>query len=101
MRIRALGLALLSLAVSTPLLAQTLAQQQPLGVPPTTERGDAARDASKPAPAPAQGAFEGRGLGEHVSGVAPEHPVLHGADFGACVSEMALTGACPMEMEGH
>lgn len=39
-------------------------------------------------------------LGAHVSGVAPEHPLEHGTLFGECVAEMALTGSCPMQMEG-
>lgn len=38
---------------------------------------------------------EGRAFGEHVSGMAPEHAILHGALFGECVSEMAITGECP------
>ena len=38
-------------------------------------------------------------IGEHVSGVAPEHPREEGADFGECVSELAITGECPHEHE--
>lgn len=41
------------------------------------------------------GPLEGRAFGEHVSGMAPEHAILHGALFGECVSEMAITGECP------
>jgi hypothetical protein len=37
----------------------------------------------------------GSAFGEHVAAMAPEHPQAHGADFGACVSTMATTGACP------
>ena len=37
----------------------------------------------------------GRQFGEHVSGMAPEHPLMHGRLFGECVSEMAITGTCP------
>jgi hypothetical protein len=40
---------------------------------------------------------EGRALGEHVSGHAPEHPREMGALFGECVSELAITGTCPHE----
>lgn len=36
----------------------------------------------------------GRQLGAHVSGMAPEHPILHGALFGECVSELATTDEC-------
>ena len=39
--------------------------------------------------------LEGRAFGEHVSGMAPEHAILHGVLFGECVSEMAITGDCP------
>ena len=37
----------------------------------------------------------GNAFGEHVSGMAPEHPRDHGLDFGKCVSTMAQTGVCP------
>lgn len=37
----------------------------------------------------------GRPFGEHVSGMAPEHPRMHGSQFGECVSDMAITGECP------
>jgi hypothetical protein len=33
-----------------------------------------------------------------VAGMAPEHAIAHGADFGACVSAMAQGLACP---HGH
>lgn len=37
----------------------------------------------------------GPAFGLHVSGMAPEHPIAHGAMFGECVSSMASTGTCP------
>jgi hypothetical protein len=37
----------------------------------------------------------GNAFGEHVSGMAPEHPMDHGQGFGKCVSTMAQTGTCP------
>lgn len=37
----------------------------------------------------------GNAFGQHVAGMAPEHAVAHGADFGACVSAMARGLACP------
>ncbi len=37
----------------------------------------------------------GNDFGQHVAGMAPEHAVAHGADFGACVSAMARGLACP------
>lgn len=37
----------------------------------------------------------GRPFGEHVSGMAPEHPRMHGSHFGECVSNMAIMGECP------
>jgi hypothetical protein len=37
----------------------------------------------------------GNAFGQHVTGMAPEHAVAHGADFGACVSAMARGLACP------
>jgi hypothetical protein len=36
---------------------------------------------------------QGPTFGEHVSGMAPEHPISHGREFGECVSGMA-TGEC-------
>lgn len=36
-------------------------------------------------------------LGRHVAGVAPAHPLMDGAQFGECVSELATTGLCPHE----
>lgn len=39
--------------------------------------------------------LEGRQFGQHVSGMAPEHPRMHGRLLGECVSEMAITGECP------
>lgn len=39
----------------------------------------------------------GSAFGEHVSGMAPEHPIDHGRGFGECVSAMAQTGVCPHE----
>jgi hypothetical protein len=37
----------------------------------------------------------GNAFGQHVAGMAPEHAIAHGAEFGACVSTMATTGSCP------
>jgi hypothetical protein len=37
---------------------------------------------------------EGPAFGEHVSDMAPEHPIEHGRKFGECVSGMAI-GQCP------
>jgi hypothetical protein len=37
---------------------------------------------------------QGPAFGEHVSDMAPEHPIAHGRMFGECVSGMA-TGKCP------
>lgn len=37
----------------------------------------------------------GNDFGQHVAGMAPEHAIAHGADFGACVSAMARGLDCP------
>ena len=37
----------------------------------------------------------GSAFGKHVAGMAPEHAIAHGADFGACVSAMARGLTCP------
>jgi hypothetical protein len=37
----------------------------------------------------------GSAFGRHVAGMAPEHAIAHGADFGACVSAMARGLDCP------
>ena len=34
-------------------------------------------------------------FGQHVAGMAPEHAIAHGADFGACISAMARGLDCP------
>jgi hypothetical protein len=49
------------------------------------------------APALAEDVAPGGGneFGQHVAGMAPEHAIAHGADFGACVSAMARGMACP------
>ena len=48
-------------------------------------------------PALTRGAVPGGGpaFGQHVSDMAPEHPLEHGAEFGQCVSTMAQGGECP------
>jgi hypothetical protein len=50
-----------------------------LGAPPA-----ALADGAPPEPA----------FGEHVSGMAPDHPIMHRRHFGECVSGMAR-GECP------
>lgn len=72
----------------------------------TTVDGGQAGDESAPGVASqqpqtgsAQTTIEGRQLGQHVSGMAPEHPLLHGRLFGECVSELAITGECPHDHE--
>lgn len=42
----------------------------------------------------AQAPTGGRAFGEHVSGMAPVHPRMHGRLFGNCVSQLATTGDC-------
>jgi hypothetical protein len=37
---------------------------------------------------------QGSAFGKHVSEMSPEHPIMHGRQFGECVSGMA-TGECP------
>jgi hypothetical protein len=37
----------------------------------------------------------GPDLGEHVSDIAPEHPLMHGRHFGECVARMAGGAECP------
>jgi hypothetical protein len=37
----------------------------------------------------------GNAFGQHVAGMAPEHAIKHGAEFGACVSAMARGLGCP------
>jgi hypothetical protein len=91
MRHLALSLALAlspALLISAPVSAQTTSgAQEPAG--PSTQ------------PASTQTAIEGRALGEHVSGHAPEHPLEQGQLFGDCVAELAITGACPHDdMDG-
>lgn len=68
---------------------------RPAGSSTERTQGAAAPDASSPGPQGPQAPANGRSFGEHVSGMAPEHPKDHGRMFGECVSEMAITGSCP------
>ncbi|MEX2198689.1 MAG: hypothetical protein WD886_07745 [Burkholderiales bacterium] len=77
----------LSLAFSSALLIGAPAGAQ------TTQPGQSAPDATQSGSTQT----EGRALGEHVSGHAPEHPREMGRLFGECVGELALTGTCPHE----
>lgn len=36
----------------------------------------------------------GPAFGQHVSEMAPSHPIDHGRDFGGCVSALATAGEC-------
>ena len=93
MRRLALPLALASsfaLLIGAPAAAQT--------TPPT--QGESQKPQAQPAGTAST--IEGRALGEHVSGHAPEHPREMGRLFGECVSEIALTGTCPHhDLDGH
>jgi hypothetical protein len=87
MRHLALSLALAlspALLFSAPASAQTTAG--------ATESGQNAPDTVS-----TQTTIEGRALGEHVSGHAPEHPLEQGQLFGDCVAELAISGTCPHE----
>ena len=75
----------LALALTACLLASPALNAQ-------EEKNSASPPPQAPQPAPSP---EGRTFGQHVSGMAPEHAILHGALFGECVSEMAVTGECP------
>jgi hypothetical protein len=78
-------------ASPAPAAAQTTAppgvSAQPPAVPPQPQRSAA------------QTTLEGRAFGQHVSSMAPEHPLLYGRMFGECVSEVAITGQCPHDHE--
>ena len=66
-----------------------------------TTSGAQERAGQSTQPASTQTTIEGRALGEHVSGHAPEHPLEQGRLFGECVAELAITGACPHDdMDG-
>ena len=62
---------------------------------PTAPQAAAPQTSTAQTGTAAQTVSEGRGIGEHVSGVAPEHPLVDGRLFGECVSELAITGECP------
>lgn len=46
------------------------------------------------APAIADSVSPSPAFGQHVSSMAPDHPLELGAIFGDCVSTMATTGSC-------
>lgn len=90
--------ALLTIPFAAAVNAQTTsAGSQPGQLAPTVTTGI---NTTQPAPTlTPQTTLEGRGLGQHVSGMmAPEHAILHGELFGECVSELAITGE---ECEHH
>jgi hypothetical protein len=64
--------------------SQPTAPQPAAPQTPTAQTGTAAQVVS-----------QSRGIGAHVSSVAPEHPLMDGRHFGECVSELAITGECP------
>ncbi|MEW6688868.1 MAG: hypothetical protein AB1452_07215 [Pseudomonadota bacterium] len=82
---------------STPQSGQRAAGTPPQ--PPSTAGSGTAASApvapQAPQTAGRQSVPDGRQFGEHVSSMAPEHPLLHGVLFGDCVSEMAIAGECP------
>lgn len=87
--VAALATLCLSILFVTPSSAQTPqppAQGSSQAAPPQPQ------SSSMPTP------HDGRAFGQHVSGMAPEHPRDHGgALFGECVSALATTGDCPHE----
>jgi len=100
----ALSIAILSAASASAQTTTGASQsgQQTAGTapPPQSAAGQAAQPPAAPQSAQTsrpQTSADSRGIGQHVSSVAPEHPLLDGAHFGACVSEMAITGECPHE----
>lgn len=92
-------LSVLAVSVGIPFAAAVNAQQATQS--PPAGPADAARPtlsanaAGSPGNAAANAPTGGRAFGEHVSGMAPEHPRMHGRHFGECVSDMATTGECP------
>lgn len=56
-------------------------------------------ESQQPQTGSTQTTIDGLQVGEHVSSMAPEHPLLHGVLFGECVSELAITGECPHDHE--
>jgi len=89
--------------IASLVLAAVLAAALPIGASAQSARsstegspGAGARtDAKETTVQGPQAPMGGRAFGEHVSGMAPEHPIDHGRMFGECVSEMAITGSCP------
>ena len=87
----ALGLLLAGPASAGPAAGDPRTPAQPSSSAATVAPAPAAASRSQPAASAPMG---GRGFGEHVSSMAPEHPLEFGAMFGQCVSEMAITGEC-------
>jgi len=85
--------ALAVLAVPFALAAQTAQPQTTTTAPTPVDAGQPAQTATT------QTTTQGGQVGEHVSSMTPDHPLLHGALFGECVSEFAITGDCPHDEE--
>jgi hypothetical protein len=78
----------------------TISFAAPVGAEPAVRTARSASDLSDVAvqqkqTTNGQTTLQGREFGQHVSGMAPEHPKAHGRHFGECVSELAMTGVCP------
>lgn len=81
-------------AVPFAVSAQTAPQQ------PQTTTAPTQVDASQPTQTvTTQTTTQAGQIGQHLQTVTPEHPREHGAHFGECVSEMAITGVCLHEEE--
>lgn len=94
---RRFAFALAVFAVPFAVSAQTAPQQPQTGTAPAavisqpTQLGTALQ---QPQTLTTQTTTQAGQIGQHLQTVTPEHPLEHGAHFGECVSEMAITGVC-------
>ncbi len=95
-------LALAVLAVPFAVAAQTAPQPQPTAAPTPVDAGQPTQQGTalqQPQTLATQTTTQGGQVGEHVSSMTPEHALMHGALFGECVSQFAITGECPHDEE--
>ena len=83
-------------AQTAPQQAQTTPAPTPVDAGQPTQQGTALQ---QPQTLTTQTTTQGGQVGEHVSSMTPEHALMHGALFGECVSQFAITGECPHDEE--
>lgn len=87
----------LALALCLPLAVVAQTPSEDRSAPDKTQTATTQTPTTPTQTPKTQGAGKDGKIGEHVSSVAPEHPLAERERFGECVSELAITGECTHE----